>query len=120
MGPSALTLPVDILSSLPKIERRHSFSTAHTSTGVERHPSPTPRPHYHCDQEAVEMDTIEGELDSKSISTSTAGALEMPVPAWTMSPKKEWAAIATCFGCLFMTGWNDATTGPLLPTIQAH
>ncbi|KAG8715778.1 hypothetical protein FRC11_000073, partial [Ceratobasidium sp. 423] len=85
-------------------------------TKPKRPPSPTPRLHYRHDQEAIEMDVIAGGLDSKSIST--AGAPE--VPAWTMSPKKEWAAIATCCGCLFMSGWNDAATGPLLPTIQAH
>ncbi|CAE6416259.1 unnamed protein product [Rhizoctonia solani] len=116
MGSSTLTLPVDVLSSLPKIERRSSFSAARASTGIERPPSPTPRLQYRHDQEAIEMDTMGGGLDSKSIST--AGAPE--VPAWTMSPKEEWAAIATCCGCMFMSGWNDAATGPLLPTIQAH
>ncbi|CAE6440915.1 unnamed protein product [Rhizoctonia solani] len=62
------------------------------------------------------MNTLGNRLDSKSISTSGAPA----VLAWTMSPQKEWAAIFTCCGCMFMSGWNDATTGPLLPTIQAQ
>ncbi|EUC65244.1 MFS general substrate transporter [Rhizoctonia solani AG-3 Rhs1AP] len=116
MASSTLTLPTDILSSLPKIERRPSFVASRASTGVERPPSPTPRLHYRHDQEAIEMDTIVDGRDSKS--RSTVGAPE--VPAWAMSPKKEWAAIFTCCGCMFMSGWNDATTGPLLPIIQAH
>ncbi|CAE6402613.1 unnamed protein product [Rhizoctonia solani] len=116
MASSTLTLPVDVLSSLPNIERRSSFVGARTTTGIDRPLSPTPRLQYRHDQEVIEMDTIGDGLDSKSIST--AGAPE--VPAWTMSPKKEQAAIAACCGCMFMCGWNDATTGPLLPTIQAH
>ncbi|CAE7086840.1 unnamed protein product [Rhizoctonia solani] len=116
MASSTLTLPVDVLSSLPKIERRSSFTTTRASAGIERPPSPTPRLHYRHDQEAIELDTIVDRLDSKTISTS--GVPE--VPAWTMSRKKEWAAIITCCGCMFMSGWNDATTGPLLPIIQAR
>ncbi|CAE6389121.1 unnamed protein product [Rhizoctonia solani] len=116
MASSALALPVDILSSLPNIERRSSFVTTRASTGIERPPSPTPRLHYRHDQEAIELDTIVDGVESKSISI--AGAPE--VPAWTMSPQKEWAAILTCCGCMFMSGWNDATTGPLLPIIQAR
>ncbi|CAE6389133.1 unnamed protein product [Rhizoctonia solani] len=114
MASSTLTLPVDILSSLPNIERRSSFAGARTNTFIER-PS-TPHLHYRHDQEAIELDTIGNDLDSKSIST--VGVPE--VPAWTMTTQKEWAAIITCCGCLFMSGWNDATTGPMLPTIQTR
>ncbi|KDN51723.1 hypothetical protein RSAG8_00271, partial [Rhizoctonia solani AG-8 WAC10335] len=89
MASSTLTLPVDVLSSLPNIERRSSFATARASSGIERPPSPTPRLHYRHDQEAIELDTIIDGRDSKSIST--AGVPE--VPAWTMTVKKEWAAI---------------------------
>ncbi|CAE6460672.1 unnamed protein product [Rhizoctonia solani] len=113
MASSTLTLPVDVLSNLPNIERRPSFTSAHT--GIER-PSAA-RLHYRHDQEAIELDILGNDLDSKSISA--AGAPEV-VPAWTMTPRKEWAAILTCCGCLFMSGWNDATTGPLLPVIQAR
>ncbi|CAE6433650.1 unnamed protein product [Rhizoctonia solani] len=114
MASSMLTLPVDILSSLPSIEGRSSFVGIRTNTLIER-PS-TPRFHYRHDQEAIELHTFARELHSKSLST--VGAPE--VPAWTMTSQKEWAAIATCCGCLFMSGWNDATTGPLIPTIQAR
>lgn len=50
---------------------------------------------------------------------SVASTNALDVPAWTMSTKKEWTAISACFLCLFLAGWNDATTGPLLPTIQS-
>ncbi|KAF8707385.1 Major Facilitator Superfamily, partial [Rhizoctonia solani] len=114
MATSTFTLPVDVLSNLPNVERRASFSAAQKSTGVER--AASPRLHYRHDQEAVEMSTLGDNLDPKSVST--VGIPE--VSAWTMSPKKEWAAIITCCGCMFMNGWNDATTGPLLPIIQSH
>ncbi|QRW19083.1 major facilitator superfamily transporter [Rhizoctonia solani] len=114
MATSTFTLPVDVLSNLPNVERRASFSAAQKSTGVER--AASPRLHYRHDQEAVEMSTLGDNLDPKSVST--VGIPE--VSAWTMNPKKEWAAIITCCGCMFMNGWNDATTGPLLPIIQSH
>ncbi|KAJ1311159.1 hypothetical protein OPQ81_009660 [Rhizoctonia solani] len=116
MASSTLTIPLDVLPSVPNIERRPSFSGVRISTGIERPSSPASRLYYHHDQDAIEMDTIGEVLDSGSISM--AAALE--VPAWTMSLKEEWLAIATCCGCMFMSGWNDATTGPLLPAIQAR
>ncbi|KAF8760790.1 MFS general substrate transporter [Rhizoctonia solani] len=100
MATSTFTLPVDVLSNLPNlpnVERRASFSAAQKSTGVERPASP--RLHYRHDQEAVEMSTLGDNLDPKSVST--VGIPE--VSAWTMSPKKEWAAIITCCGCMFMS-----------------
>ncbi|GAB1519173.1 hypothetical protein RhiTH_002239 [Rhizoctonia solani] len=114
MATSTFTLPVDVLSNLPNVERRASFSAAQKSTGVER--AASPRLHYRHDQEAVEMSTLGDNLDPKLVST--VGIPE--VSAWTMNLKKEWAAIITCCGCMFMNGWNDATTGPLLPIIQSH
>ncbi|ELU41944.1 MFS_1 domain-containing protein [Rhizoctonia solani AG-1 IA] len=97
MATSTFTLPVDVLSNLPNVERRASFSAAQKSTGIER--AASPRLHYRHDQEAVEMSTLGDNLDPKSVST--VGIPE--VSAWTMSPKKEWAAIITCCGCMFMS-----------------
>ncbi|KAH7339692.1 major facilitator superfamily domain-containing protein [Rhizoctonia solani] len=111
MGSSTLTLPVNALSALPNASRT-SFSRS-PGSGVEMSTSPSRRPSN--DQEAVEMDTL-GEKHSESTSTS----LRPEIPAWTMSAKEEWIAIMACCGCLFMAGWNDASTGPLLPTIQNH
>ncbi|QRW18946.1 major facilitator superfamily transporter [Rhizoctonia solani] len=106
-------LPVNALSVLPNASRT-SLSKA-PSTGIERSASPSRR-HPH-DQEAIEMNVL-GEKPVDSTSMSSMAAPE--IPAWTMSTKKEWIAIMACCSCLFMAGWNDATTGPLLPTIQAH
>ncbi|CAE6452859.1 unnamed protein product [Rhizoctonia solani] len=111
MGSSTLTLPVDALSALPNASRT-SFSRS-PGSGVEMSTSPS-RP-LSDDQEAIEMDTL-GEKRSESTSTS----LRPEIPAWTMSAKNEWIAIMACCGCLFVAGWNDASTGPLLPTIQDH
>ncbi|KAF8707591.1 tetracycline resistance protein, partial [Rhizoctonia solani] len=113
MASSTLTLPVNALSVLPNASRT-SLSKA-PSSGIERSASPSRR-HPH-DQEAIEMNVL-GEKPVDSTSMSSMAAPE--IPAWTMSTKKEWIAIMACCSCLFMAGWNDATTGPLLPTIQAH
>lgn len=34
--------------------------------------------------------------------------------------KRERLYIAACCWCLFLAGWNDGSTGPLLPAIQKH
>ncbi|KAG9126758.1 hypothetical protein FRC07_002093 [Ceratobasidium sp. 392] len=111
MATSTLTLPVDALSA-----SRSSFSKSRPG-GTERAVSPTPstRVRYGNDQEAIEMNTIG---TSKASSVASANGVE--TPAWNMSAKKEWTAISACCMCLFLAGWNDATTGPLLPTIQAY
>ncbi|KAK7034549.1 hypothetical protein VNI00_012396 [Paramarasmius palmivorus] len=33
---------------------------------------------------------------------------------------RERLQLATLFWCMFLAGWNDGTTGPLLPRIQVH
>ncbi|KAG8690196.1 hypothetical protein FRC09_012094 [Ceratobasidium sp. 395] len=111
MATSTLTLPVNALSAA-----RSSFSKSRQG-GTERAVSPAPstRSRNHNDQEAIEMDPLG---TSKAGSVASTNAAE--APAWNMSVKKEWTAISACFLCLFLAGWNDATTGPLLPTIQAY
>lgn len=36
-----------------------------------------------------------------------------------MKRASRWQFFAACW-CLFLNGWNDGTTGPLLPVIQEH
>ncbi|QRV90752.1 major facilitator superfamily transporter [Ceratobasidium sp. AG-Ba] len=105
MATSTLTLPVDALSAT-----RASFSKSRERVAS---PSPSARARHPHDQEAIEMDAL-GTPKEGSVSSAAPDA-----PVWTMSTKKEWTAISACFLCLFMAGWNDATTGPLLPTIQS-
>ncbi|CUA77505.1 Gallate transporter [Rhizoctonia solani] len=111
MASSTLTLPIDALSALPNASRA-SLSKS-PAAGIERSASPSRR--HQRDQDAMEMNAL-GEKSTDSASASLAPE----IPAWTMSTKKEWIAIMACCWCLFLAGWNDATTGPLLPTIQAH
>ncbi|KAG9102908.1 hypothetical protein FRC06_000827 [Ceratobasidium sp. 370] len=68
------------------------------------------------DQAPIEMNTLE----PRGAGSALAASRGTDIPAWNMSPKKEWTAIAVCCACLFLAGWNDATTGPLLPAIQSH
>ncbi|KAG8716017.1 hypothetical protein FRC11_011273 [Ceratobasidium sp. 423] len=111
MASSTLTLPVDALSALPNASRA-SLSKS-PGGAVARSASPSRR--HPRDQEAIEMDAI-----GKTLTDTASASLAPEIPAWTMSTKKEWLAIMACCWCLFLAGWNDATTGPLLPTIQAH
>ncbi|CAE6523018.1 unnamed protein product [Rhizoctonia solani] len=111
MASSTLTLPVDALSALPNASRA-SLSKSPAS-GIERSASPSRR--HPRDQEAMEMNALGGKS-----TDSTSASFTQEIPAWTMNTKKEWTAIMACCWCMFLAGWNDATTGPLLPTIQAH
>ncbi|ELU41500.1 MFS_1 domain-containing protein [Rhizoctonia solani AG-1 IA] len=112
MTSSTLTLPVNALSVLPNASRT-SLSKA-PSTGIERSASPSRR-HPH-DQEAIEMNVL-GEKPVDSTSMSSMAAPE--IPAWTMTTNPA-GAVNYVELTILQAGWNDATTGPLLPTIQAH
>ncbi|CAE6453923.1 unnamed protein product [Rhizoctonia solani] len=111
MASSTLTLPVNALSALPNVSQT-SLSKS-PGSGIERSASPSRR--HPRDQEAMEMDVF-GKKHTDSVSVSLAPE----IPAWTMSTKKEWVSIMACCWCMLLAGWNDATTGPLLPTIQAY
>ncbi|KAH7345202.1 MFS general substrate transporter [Rhizoctonia solani] len=111
MASSTLTLPVNALSALPNVSQT-SLSKS-PGSGIERSASPSRR--HPRDQEAMEMDVF-----GKNPTDSASVSLAPEIPAWTMSAKKEWIAIMACCWCMLLAGWNDATTGPLLPTIQAH
>ncbi|EJC99149.1 MFS general substrate transporter [Fomitiporia mediterranea MF3/22] len=41
-------------------------------------------------------------------------------PLLSKEKRVEYVALASLMWSLFMEGWNDATTGPLLPVIQSH
>ncbi|KAH7343201.1 major facilitator superfamily domain-containing protein [Rhizoctonia solani] len=83
---------------------------------VEPSVSPLQTLQHRHDHEAVEMSTLRDGVAATSGSTIQAPE----VPAWTMSLRNEWIAISACCECMFLGGWNDATTGPLLPTIQNY
>ncbi|KAG9086157.1 hypothetical protein FS749_003879 [Ceratobasidium sp. UAMH 11750] len=113
MTTSTLTLPFDALSAA----HPPPFKSYPGGTRTERSTSPAPSGvvRHARDQDVIEMNALELQRTGSVTATST-GPLE--IPAWDMSLKKEWTAIAACCGCMFMGGWNDATTGPLLPKIQ--
>ncbi|CUA73969.1 hypothetical protein RSOLAG22IIIB_01490 [Rhizoctonia solani] len=117
MTSSTLTLPAGILSSHRDTER-NPFSKSNVDYNAELPISPPPtlqRRHDH-EFEAVEMNDLRN-----GVSTVPASISQVPeVSAWTMNARKEWIAIAACCECMFMGGWNDATTGPLLPAIQNY
>ncbi|KAG9126757.1 hypothetical protein FRC07_002092 [Ceratobasidium sp. 392] len=113
MASSTLTLPFDALSAA------HSspFRSYPNETEAKHSTSPVPSDVIRRtqDQEAIEMDVL-GSRRTDSTLTVTSAPLE--IPAWNLSLKKEWTAIAACCLCMFLGGWNDATTGPLLPNFQ--
>ncbi|QRW04845.1 major facilitator superfamily transporter [Ceratobasidium sp. AG-Ba] len=109
MATSTLTLPLGALSAT------HSSPLTSYSREAEQtiSPSSSALNRQALEQDAVEMDTLEIRRGSV---TTTSNPLE--IPAWNMSSRKEWTAIIACCFCMFLGGWNDATTGPLLPIIQ--
>ncbi|CAE6433639.1 hypothetical protein ACGC1H_001494 [Rhizoctonia solani] len=116
---STFTLPTDILSTLPDTERnRLSKPNVSYSYHAELPISPPPtlqRRHDH------QFETVEMSIFHDGVTTTPTPISQAPeVSAWTMDVRKEWIAIAACCECMFMAGWNDATTGPLLPAIQNY
>ncbi|CAE6402594.1 unnamed protein product [Rhizoctonia solani] len=115
MAASTLTLPTDILSTHPGTGRNLSSKSSaiyHTELPI----SPTPTLQQCHDHETVEMNTFRDGATIASISPSQGPE----VSAWTMSLRNEWIAIAACCEFMFLGGWNDGTTGPLLPAIQRY
>ncbi|GAB1521106.1 hypothetical protein RhiTH_004197 [Rhizoctonia solani] len=72
-------------------------------------------PQLQSNQCGMEMGTLSGNTAKCSTLSLNSESSE-----WNMSTKKEWIAIAACCWSVFSVGWNDATTGPLLPAFQAH
>lgn len=67
----------------------------------------------------------ENELEPLILHSSSLLASDnQPLDHISVNDAKNWKRerlyIAACCGCLFLTGWNDGSTGPLLPTIQKH
>ena len=61
--------------------------------------------------------------ETSSLSTTGHGRHLTPIPESrvVITPRMRTRAriqFAACCGCLFMSGWNDGTTGSLLPRIQ--
>ncbi|KAG9091913.1 hypothetical protein FRC07_011757 [Ceratobasidium sp. 392] len=64
-------------------------------------------------QDGIEMTALGA---SRPSEPSVLSEVSEPEINW----RKEWSSIATCCWCLFLNGWNDASIGPILPTIQSY
>ncbi|CCO32693.1 Bypass of stop codon protein 6 [Rhizoctonia solani AG-1 IB] len=87
---------------------------AESDSGMPIQPS-TCHPQLRGNQDASETGTLGGDAPKRNTLS-----LDTESPGWTMDTKQEWIAIAACCWSVFSVGWNDATTGPLLPAFQAH
>ncbi|KAF8680208.1 tetracycline resistance protein [Rhizoctonia solani] len=114
MTSSRLSLPTDILSTHFDTES-NIFSKPRATYRVQPLVSPAPVSEQDYGHEVLEMTTFHNTAPPQMASQGPAEAT-----AWTMAERSEWIAIAACCGCMFMGGWNDASTGPLLPAIQNH
>ncbi|ELU41945.1 hypothetical protein AG1IA_04028 [Rhizoctonia solani AG-1 IA] len=106
MTSSRLSLPTDILSAHFDTES-NIFSKPRATYRVQPLVSPAPVSEQDYGHEALEMTTFHNTAPPQMTSQGPAEAT-----AWTMAERSEWIAIAG--------GWNDASTGPLLPAIQNH
>ncbi|KAG9098796.1 hypothetical protein FS749_002939 [Ceratobasidium sp. UAMH 11750] len=64
------------------------------------------------------QDEIEMNVPGASRPAEPSALSEDPEPE--INWRKEWSGIAACGWCLFSSGWNDSSIGPLLPTIQSY
>jgi len=60
-----------------------------------------------------------------SVASTAADAMTSTLPLITASQRasyrrKSWLHLAPLYYCLFLEGWNDGSTGPMLPTIQRY
>lgn len=89
-----------------------------------------PRASLQYDPDSSPAEVIELEAGPSKTNSSKAGSISEAVIIDETSPKSisgvnrnavRWKArlqfFSVCF-CLFVAGWNDGTTGPLLPRIQ--
>ena len=64
--------------------------------------------------EGIELDDLDDPLKASESQPSSPPAYDLgKVPRW-----KPHVQFATLFFALYLAGWNDGTTGPLLPRIQ--
>ena len=61
---------------------------------------------------------LDNPLDQAAPSMATAASLSDGSTTRLAAFRREKAVFATMCGSLFLAGWNDGTTGPLLPRIQ--
>ncbi|KAK4048968.1 hypothetical protein OIO90_005603 [Microbotryomycetes sp. JL221] len=62
-----------------------------------------------------------GDLVSPAKTAQVNGHDEPPVSAKTTSkPEFPWLNEAACYSCMMAAGWSDASSGPLIPYIQAY
>lgn len=86
------------------------------------HPPDTPVIDVNNETKAIELRDIQKSEDDvskleESVPSSTAAASILHADARTSRRKTNIHFAAMCWS-LFMAGWNDGTTGPLLPRIQ--
>ncbi|EUC57321.1 MFS general substrate transporter [Rhizoctonia solani AG-3 Rhs1AP] len=68
--------------------------------------------------EGIEMNFL-GHIRSTAEPTSFEND-DSSITESEISSKKEWAAVVACGLCLFLSGWQDGSLGPLIPTIQEY
>ncbi|ELU39671.1 hypothetical protein AG1IA_06296 [Rhizoctonia solani AG-1 IA] len=110
---TSATTQVHDLSSSEFISEKYNNNVANTTLDLQAPPHVVVRAR--STNEGIEMsvfgpsrNTNEEFPDDGSISESKD------------SSRKEWAAVIACGMCLFLSGWNDGSVGPLIPTIQKH
>lgn len=96
-----------------------SVGVIHARTPHPAEPTTPPKRDSFDKADQIELAELNGASGSSRPDTGKSS----PVPPGELSPHAKWLAgvqFATMCWTLFLAGWNDGTTGPMLPRIQDH
>lgn len=107
-----LFLPMSLVEPVETVRARDSIQTLNLRARSPHPPEPSTSAH-HADSKSIEMvemgPNVEGSNTPPGGSHATAKSTNY----------KAHIQFATLCWSLFMAGWNDGTTGPLLPRLQS-
>lgn len=114
-----LLLAMSCTEVLTETQAPTSVGVIHARTPHPAEPTTPPKRDSFDKADQIEL----AELNAASGSSRSDTGKSSPVPPGELSPHAKWLAgvqFATMCWTLFLAGWNDGTTGPMLPRIQDH
>lgn len=106
------------MSATEVLTEAHSVGVIHARAC---HPTPSLKRSSFDEAGQIELADL-NQASSSRVSNATSKTSPTP-PSSEASPRVKWLAsiqFATMCWTLFLAGWNDGTTGPMLERIQDH